>query len=146
MKVFVKIKKTIDFERAAPYALSMSRFSLDRVHVQALTEQRFVQPALLFPFEYLMFVTVSAMDIVLTWVILQSGGSELNPIANLVIEHHGLNGMVAYKFALVVLVVVLCESVGRAQVIKGRLLAWFCVLLTTAVVTWSLSLVLLHLF
>lgn len=122
----------------------MSRLMPSRGHLSAKVGQRFAQPALLFPMEYLLFVLASAMDIVLTWSILEAGGRELNPIAEVVINHHGLTGMVAYKFALVVLVVILCESIGRLKVSKGRGLAWFCVLLTSTVVVWSLTLIMIH--
>ena len=95
------------------------------------------QPAMLFPVEYVLFVIMSAMDIVLTWVILQAGGRELNPIARWVIEQHGLNGMMAFKFAMVLLVVILCESIARRQMRTGRVVMWVSVLVTGAVVSWS---------
>lgn len=124
----------------------MSRLTPSRAHLNTIVGRRFVQPALLFPIEYLLFVFASAMDVILTWLILEAGGRELNPLAEVVINYHGLNGMVAYKFALVVLVVILCESIGRLKMVKGRALAWFCVLLTSAVVTWSLALITIHQF
>src|SRR5947209_19739608 len=64
--------------------------------------------------EYAWLVLVSALDIMLTWVILMlPGGGEANAIASYVIERYSLWGMIIYKFSLVVLVIVLCEVIGR---------------------------------
>ena len=45
--------------------------------------------------------------------------------------------MMAFKFAMVLLVVILCESIARRQMRTGRAVVWVSVLVTGAVVSWS---------
>jgi hypothetical protein len=86
---------------------------------------------------YVWFVFVSALDIMLTWVILQSGGSEINPIADAVIQRFGLRGMVAFKFALVIFVIIMCEWMGRRSDRHGRKIAEWAVAVTSIPVVLS---------
>jgi len=72
---------------------------------------------------HMLFVVVSILDIFFTNLILSLDGREVNPIANLVLEHWAMNGMIAFKFCLVALVVIIIEEVGRQQYAKGRWLA-----------------------
>ena len=86
---------------------------------------------------YVWFVFVSALDITLTWVILQSGGVEVNPIADAVIQTFGLQGMVAFKFALVIFVIIMCEWLGRRSDRQGRKIAEWAVAITSIPVVLS---------
>jgi hypothetical protein len=79
---------------------------------------------------YTWFVLVSALDVMLTWVVLHAGGREANALADAVLRNYGLGGMVAFKFALVALVIVICEVVGRRSIDTGRRLATWAVALT----------------
>lgn len=79
---------------------------------------------------YTWLVFVSAMDIMMTWVVLHSGGYEANALANVVLQNHGLPGLVIYKFAFITLAIVICEVVGRRQPATGRKLAVASVALT----------------
>jgi hypothetical protein len=79
---------------------------------------------------YTWFVLVSALDVMLTWVILHAGGREANAIAAAVLERFGLGGMVTFKFALACFVIVLCEVIGRRSVRAGRNLATAAIALT----------------
>jgi hypothetical protein len=97
---------------------------------------------LLFPVLYAMFIAAATLDITLTWVILSMGGVEVNPIARLVIEAWGLNGAIAFKYALTVFVIVLCEAVGRHRPGAGRMLAITAVAISSFPVIWSSSLLL----
>src|SRR5262245_59984418 len=67
----------------------------------------------LFPDGYVWFVFMSALDIMLTWVVLHVGGEEANSLADRVINQFGLVGLVRYKFLLVMVVIMVCETVGR---------------------------------
>jgi hypothetical protein len=73
----------------------------------------FLRRRVLYPGPYSGFVLVSALDLLLTWRILVRGGRELNWIADRVIEYFGRGGIVAFKFTIVVLVIITCELVGR---------------------------------
>jgi hypothetical protein len=72
---------------------------------------------------YVWFIFVSALDIMLTWIVLFHGGREANLLANAVLHRFGLPGIVTFKFALVILIVVLCEIIGRRDHSAGRRLA-----------------------
>lgn len=89
------------------------------------------QPALLYETTYVWFVFVSALDVMFTWIILHSGGQELNWIAAVVISHSGLYGMLGFKFSLVTLIVLICEEIGRRKHTTGLAVAEWAVMLTT---------------
>ena len=74
----------------------------------------------IYPHAYVALLAVSFLDVAFTWIILSLGGQEINPVMRIVLLAHGLPGMVLFKFAVVLLVVVLCEEVGRRHFIKGR--------------------------
>src|SRR3954470_8152958 len=65
----------------------------------------------LYPKEYTWFVFLSATDVMFTWTILFFGGGEVNWLAAWVIRHYNLYGLVALKFASVLVVLVICEIV-----------------------------------
>jgi hypothetical protein len=78
----------------------------------------------LFPQAYSWFVALAAIDFLFTMVILQDpNGRELNVLADWVIQHSGVYGTAAYKFGLVLLVVLICEIVGRRRLRTGQVLA-----------------------
>ena len=93
---------------------------------------------------YLWLVLLSAVDVMFTWHILRRGGTELNPIARLVIDHWELPGAIALKFALVLFVIVACEIVGRKRDRLGRALVLVAVGISAIPVTWSLVLLATH--
>ncbi len=94
-------------------------------------------PPMLYQQAYVWFVFVSALDVMLTWIILSLGGSEVNVVADAVISHAGLAGIVAYKFCLVIFVVLMCEAVGRRRPQAGRKLAEWSVAVTAIPVVLS---------
>ncbi len=94
-------------------------------------------PAMLHENAYIAFVFFSCCDIVLTWVILRKGGTEVNPIAAVVINDWGLPGAVAFKFSLTLFVIVLCEVISRIRPRTGRALAIASVLVSASPVVWS---------
>ena len=63
---------------------------------------------------YLWLVFVSALDVLLTSLVLYVWeGHEVNPIAEAIIGRMGFNWTVAFKFAMCLLVIIICEVVGR---------------------------------
>lgn len=101
-------------------------------------------PALRFPVLYGAFVLVSSMDIILTWLVLQLGGREVNPLAAAVIAHWGLGGAIAFKFSLMLMVIVLCEVIGRNRDATARRLAWWSVGVSAAAPAYTLALLGMH--
>ena len=95
-------------------------------------------PAMRYPRPYAWFVVVSALDIVFTWTVLLLGGKEVNAIADMVIAFAGAKGIIIYKFCLVVLVIVLCEVIGRRRNKVAKRLAEWSVALTAIPVVMSI--------
>jgi hypothetical protein len=84
------------------------------------SSQSFWKRRPLYPNHYVWFVFLSVLDVLLTWLILAASGVEANPVAAAVIDRFGFRGMIVYKFALMVVVIVLCERVGRRNDRAGR--------------------------
>ena len=98
----------------------------------------------LFPNGYTWFVFLSSLDIILTWVVLHLGGREVNALADRIIWRWGLPGLVTYKFLLVTLVIVLCESVGRRNPESARKLLAVGIVVTCLPVALALLLLLIQ--
>lgn len=78
----------------------------------------------LYPDQYAWYVLASSLDIMLTYVIVwKLGGREVNAIAQHFINALGHWGLILLKFATIILVVAICEVVGRANRASGRRLA-----------------------
>jgi hypothetical protein len=97
-----------------------------------------------YPNSYVWLLLFSSMDIMLTWVILLFGGSEVNPIARQVIDLFGLPGMIIYKFALIVFFIAICEVVGTLRDSTGWLLSKFSVMIACVPVCWAMYLLARH--
>ena len=99
--------------------------------------------AVRYPNVYAWLVFLASLDILLTYLILnpvlfadnlemtESRGAEENAVAGWIIERWDLPGMVAFKFMLVLLVIWICEIIGRRRVETGRRLAEWAVAITT---------------
>lgn len=94
-------------------------------------------PPLRHPGLHLGFVAVATLDILLTWRILGLGGVEVNPIARAVIDTWALHGMMAYKYALTVFVIVIAEVVARARPRSGHWLPIASIVISAVPVVWS---------
>ena len=82
-------------------------------------------PHLLYQNLYIAFVTLSLIDVAVTWGILcvSADGRELNPIAAAMVLKYDLLGLIAYKYALTVWNVMMIETVGRRRYRTGYRLA-----------------------
>ena len=101
-------------------------------------------PEMRFQEHYIWLIFVGSLDIMLTWVILRNGGEEVNPVAKLVIDMWGLNGAIAFKFALMLFVIVSCEVIARVRPVTATLLIWFGVLVSAFPPVWSVGLLVYH--
>ncbi len=79
--------------------------------------------ASLYPDQYAWLLLVSCLDIMLTWVILHLGGREVNGIAHRAIEFAGHWGLIGLKLACVIVVIAICETIGRREMNKGKRLS-----------------------
>ena len=92
---------------------------------------------MLYPNLYLWLIFVSALDVVLTRVILFFGGTEVNPIADWILAEFGRMGMSVFKFMIVAFVVICCEIIGRQKWKVGRNLARASIFISLTPVVWS---------
>ncbi len=90
----------------------------------------FLRRPTLYPALYTWYVLVSALDILFTWRILRADGVEVNVLANWVIDQHDIRGLAVFKFLTVVVVILICEVVGRRQYETGAKLARWAVVLS----------------
>ncbi len=102
-------------------------------------------PPLRYPYMYALFVLVSSLDIMLTWLVLdQHGGYEVNPIAASVIDHWGLPGAIGFKFSLTLFVIVICEVISRQREQTARRLARWSVAVSAFPPVYTVLLVAMH--
>lgn len=102
-------------------------------------------PALRYQNEYVWFIFFAAMDIMLTWYILERrGGEEVNPIADAVIAAWGLWGAIGFKFSLVLFVVIACEWISRDRPVVARRLVWTGIAISAVPVVYSTALLVYH--
>lgn len=84
--------------------------------------------AVLYPDRYVWYVLVSAMDIVVTVsVLVHYGAREVNSIAQASIELFGTWGLIGLKFLTLVIVVAICEYIGRRRRRLGATIATIAV-------------------
>ena len=103
-------------------------------------------PEMHFQNAYVWIIFISSLDIMLTWRILDRGGMEVNPLAAIVIDAWGMQGAIAFKFALMMWVIIACEILARMQRRAGMFLAYAAVTISASPVVWSLLLLTLHTF
>src|SRR5688500_128629 len=103
-------------------------------------------PEMRYPSLYVWFVFFSSLDVMLTWAILRRGGSEVNPIAAFVIDEWSLAGAMGFKFSLMLVVVIVCEIIGRSRDRLALHLAQTAVAVSAMPVVYSLALLLAHTF
>ncbi len=93
---------------------------------------------------YVWLVFVSVLDLLLTMFVLYLwGGYEVNPIAAAIIDHMGFLWAIVFKFGLIVLVIVICEILGRRHNPTGRKLATASVVISALPVAYTFA-VLFH--
>lgn len=97
--------------------------------------------AVRFPYIYLALILVSALDLLLTHTVISIGGREVNPVANAVLNTPAdFNGLIVYKFAIVFVVMMICEYIVRHAADTGRRLALGAVGISAFPVVWSVLL------
>ena len=94
-----------------------------------------------FPNLYLWLVFLSALDVVLTRVILYFGGTEVNPLADWIIINWGQMGMSLFKFGIVAFVISICEYTARLDQRMAFRLALAGCIISALPVIWSSGLV-----
>jgi hypothetical protein len=97
--------------------------------------------------ETALFVLVSALDVLMTYILLSQRGFqfyESNPLARWFVDGWGLKGMVAYKFSLVAVVCLITQIIAAKRLNVARRLLQFAIVAAALVVIYSLTLLLRH--
>lgn len=98
----------------------------------------------LYPDLYVWFIFLAILDAVCTAVILGLDGREENALAAWIIHHGGYAAVVIYKFALVSIVLVICEVLGRRRGSLGRFVAGLGVAMTSVPVAIGMIQLMAH--
>lgn len=78
----------------------------------------------LYPDLYAWYILAATLDIIVTHQILHEfKGSEVNKLANVLIQRYGVAGMIGLKYSSIVIVLAVCEFVGRRHHRLGKRLA-----------------------
>jgi len=86
--------------------------------------QRFVLcRSLIYEDTYVWLVLFAMLEAALTWGIFTRGGMTLGLVNQTFIQAAGLRAMAVYELTLAVLLVVLCEEIGRRRLVTGRIVA-----------------------
>jgi hypothetical protein len=93
----------------------------------ALRERKAVK----FPLIYSFVIVAAVLDILLTTMILNMGGTELNPIVAAILEDSGIAGMATFKFGWLAMVLIIVEAIPDVRARTARVVAIFWL------VTWS---------
>jgi uncharacterized membrane protein len=89
-----------------------------------LAEVHWRRRPVLYPDRYAWYILASVMDIAVTVsVLIHYGAREVNSIAQASIELFGTWGLIGLKFLTLVIVIAICEYVGRRHERLGRVLA-----------------------
>jgi len=95
-------------------------------------------PPMRYQNRYVWLILVSALDLILTMLVLYVWtGYEVNPVAASVIQTMGFGGAIGLKFGLVLLVILICELVGRRRDRDGRSLATGAILISAVPVVYT---------
>lgn len=96
--------------------------------------------AVLYPDRYAWYVLASALDIMVTvTVLVHLGAREVNTFAQWSIDQFGTWGLIGLKFLSVILVLCICEFIGRRRERTGRMLATLAIALSLLPVTAALA-------
>ena len=91
--------------------------------------------------ETTVFILVSALDVFMTWVLLQSGNFvESNPVARYFLNHWGKEGFVGFKFGMVAFVCVIAQIVAIYKPERAKFILNLGTIVVTFVVCYSLML------
>jgi len=86
---------------------------------------------------YLWLIFVSALDVILTRVVLFFGGKEINPVADYVLLNWGRLGMSLFKFLIIGFVIIACEYIATRNPAVSRRLAIISIMISLVPVVWS---------
>ena len=93
----------------------------------------------LYPAQYVWYVLASSLDLITTHTVIRHFSAiEVNTIADRAIRLFGFWGLIGLKFGTVVLVVLICEYVGRRRPRLGKKIAEWAVAISAVPVAVAL--------
>jgi uncharacterized membrane protein len=96
------------------------------------------------PDAYCWLVFVGALDVICTWIVLHFGGAEVNPLAQRLIGIGGHWGLIALKFTMIALVIVICEHIAPRRPRASRRLAYAAVAISSVPVALGIAQLAMH--
>ena len=94
----------------------------------------------LFPDHYCWYLLVCVLDLVLTNTMLHHfGGVEVNGLAARIIDSGGFWGLIAFKMATSILVISICEHVGRVRLATAKRVAEWAIAISAIPSVLSLT-------
>jgi hypothetical protein len=134
---FRRVRATMPPMTTAPTDLEMADLDMGVDVGAALSPW---ERQVLYPNRYAWYVLVSALDVMLTVTLLvHLGGREVNMLAQRSIEAFGTWGLIGLKFLSVVLVVTICEWVGRQRFVTGRRVATSAIFISLIPITAAVA-------
>lgn len=103
----------------------MKRWRIHRkLRDEATTAETRATAQVLYPDHYVWYILLSALDIMITtFVLAHLHMREANTFAQWSINHFGTWGLIGLKFASAILVILICEHIGRRHPTRARHLA-----------------------
>ena len=96
-----------------------------------------------FLYETTLFIVVSVFDIVMTHRLIRTGRfHESNPVAKFFYDHWDMQGMVAFKMAMVAFVVVVTQLIAHSHLRRAAWVLKLAICVVSVVVIYSLLLLL----
>ena len=80
--------------------------------------------------QYQWLIIASILDFMITFVILNLGGLEVNPSALAVIKFGGFPMLICYKFALLGIIISICEGIYRHDKEKSDMLVRLAIMVS----------------
>ncbi len=87
-----------------------------------------------------LFILINTLDIFMTYILMQFGANEANPIANYFFQKYNIKGMIFFKLMIVAAVCVIAQIVATKSIGKGKNLLTLGSILVGAVVIYSVLL------
>ena len=80
-----------------------------------------------FPTEYGLFLAVNLLDLFITMLVLKHENAGGNAVAEWFVSWGGRTAFVAFKIALMLIVIALCEVIAKRRAALARTLVWVAI-------------------
>ena len=116
----------------------MTQLSLESGFLPEQSQERQSFLGAAYPRAYAWVLTVAVLDVVVTSLVLGTGGKETNALARWAIDQAGVAGMVAVKATTLTLVLLICQYLARHRPIAGLRIVGFALAANSLAVVFGL--------